>query len=74
MASIFHEFSNTYNKFSQEFPKHPLVEEIRRAMARNRFPRENWLSAQTKKMKDIMSPFWLRVDEATCVDEDNRAL
>ncbi|MEJ2715587.1 MAG: hypothetical protein P8182_00355 [Deltaproteobacteria bacterium] len=60
MASIFREFSITYARFMKEFPDHPLTDEIRRVIAGNKLPNEQWLKLQTKRMKDLMIPFWLQ--------------
>lgn len=59
MASTFREFSSTYDRFIKQFPEHPLAEEIRRALSRNRLPKDDWLKATTQKMEDMMTPFWL---------------
>ncbi len=59
MATVFQEFSSVYSQFIQKFPDHPLTEELQRVISRNRFPREQWLRAQTRRMNDLMAPLWL---------------
>jgi hypothetical protein len=63
MASAFREFSSTYEEFKERFPLHPLVEELRGRISAGRFPTEDWLRTNTRKMKEIMSPIWLRGNE-----------
>ncbi len=60
MASPFTEFSTTYEEFRKQFPKHPLTEELRSRIHHGRYPSQQWLRENTRKMKDLMSPFWLR--------------
>jgi len=60
MASLFIEFSDTYEKFKMRFPKHPLVEELKGRISRGRFPNDEWLKSRIKAMKDLMSPVWAR--------------
>ena len=60
MPSLFQEFTYTYERFVQEFPDHPLTEQIRRAIGVNRFPEEDWLKEKTRKMRDLMEPLWMR--------------
>jgi|GEM_PF-562430 len=58
MASAFQEFSSTFRAFVEKFPKHPLGDEIRRVLVRNRFPRDEWLKAQTERMRGLIEPLW----------------
>jgi len=60
MTSSLSEFSKTYEEFRQKFPRHPLTEELRSRIHRGRYPSQQWLRDNTRKMKDLMSPFWLR--------------
>jgi hypothetical protein len=60
MATAFEEFSSAFDQFIGKFPDHPMTEEIRRVISKNRFPGEQWLRAQTKRMNDLMAPFWLK--------------
>ena len=60
MKSAFREFCQAYEEFKEKFPRHPLVEELRDGISRGKFPNEEWLRAHTKKMRDLMSPVWLR--------------
>jgi hypothetical protein len=60
MASLFREFSDTYDRFVKEFPDHPLTDEIRRVISGNKLPNEQWLKTQTKRMRDLMVPVWLQ--------------
>jgi hypothetical protein len=60
MASPLSEFSQTYEEFRKQFPRHPLTEELRTRIHRGRYPGQQWLRDNTRKMKDLMSPFWLR--------------
>lgn len=60
MASIFSEFSKTYDNFIEEFPNHPLIDELRARIIRGRFPNEQWLESRIKKMNDLMEPTWLK--------------
>ncbi len=59
MTSIFYEFSATYDRFIKDFPEEPLIDEIRRTIWKKKFPPDEWLMAETRKMKDIMTPFWI---------------
>jgi len=63
MPSAFREFSSAYEEFKARFPRHPLVEELRGRISRGRFPTDEWLRMNTKKMKDLMAPIWLRSEE-----------
>jgi len=49
----------------EKFPKHPLADEIRRVLVRNRFPREEWLKAQTRRMQGLIEPLWANSPEVT---------
>ena len=60
MASLFTEFSDTYEEFRKKLPNHPLNEELRNRILRGRFPTNQWLKDRTKRMKDLMEPMWLR--------------
>ncbi|MBI5571682.1 MAG: hypothetical protein HY914_17200 [Desulfomonile tiedjei] len=60
MVSAFHEFSDTYDEFSDRFPDHPLLDEVRNHLLHRRYPSDDWLKARTKKMKQLMVPVWLR--------------
>lgn len=62
MASLFVEFSATYDKFRKQFPNHPLTEELKARISKGGFPKEEWMRSKIKKMNDLMSPFWLRSD------------
>lgn len=64
MASLFEEFSMTYARFKEEYPKHPLTEEVRAGIVRSRFPQEQWLRSQIKKMNDMLEPPWMKVNHA----------
>ncbi len=58
MASLFQEFSHTYEEFKNQFPKHPLVEELRNRISRGKFPNDEWLRSRIKAMKRLMAPVW----------------
>ncbi len=58
MASLFQEFSHTYEEFKNRFPKHPLVEELRNRISRGRFPNDEWLRSRIKAMRRLMAPVW----------------
>lgn len=73
MPSVFQEFSSTFRAFVEKFPKHPLGDEIRRVLVRNRFPRDEWLHAQTKRMRDLIEPLWTNPPERTDDSESARA-
>lgn len=60
MASLFQEFSSTYNDFRKKFPRHPLNDELRSRLLRGTFPSNEWLKSRTAKMKDLMDPIWLK--------------
>ncbi len=60
MASAIREFSDTFEEFKRQFPRHPLIEELRGRISRGKYPDEQWLKIHTKKMKDLMAPVWLR--------------
>jgi hypothetical protein len=60
MASAFHEFSDTYEKFREKFPDHPILDEVRNHLLHRRYPSDDWLKARTNKMKQLMVPVWLR--------------
>ena len=60
MASVYQEFSKTYEEFREEFPHHPLTEELRNRVSHGQFPDDEWLKARTKKMKNLMAPTWAR--------------
>lgn len=63
MSSAFREFCEAYEEFNTMFPRHPLAEELRDRISRGKFPSEAWLRANTRKMKDLTSPIWLRADQ-----------
>jgi hypothetical protein len=63
MATLFREFSNTYEIFVEKFPSHPLTDEIKSRISRGRFPSDSWMKSCMKKMNDLMAPFWLKIDE-----------
>jgi len=63
MPSAFREFCQTYEEFKEKFPRHPLVEELLGRISRGKFPSEEWLRANTKKMRNLMLPLWLRADQ-----------
>ena len=71
MPSVFQEFSSTFRAFVEKFPKHPLGDEIRRVLVRNRFPREEWLKAQTERMRDLIEPLWMDLPEG--IDDSETA-
>lgn len=58
MNSPFREFARVFERFQEQCPKHPLLEELRNRLARGRFPNEAWLKSKTAKMNLIMSPPW----------------
>jgi hypothetical protein len=58
MKTKFSEFSRVFERFSAEFPKHALTEHLRRSIVRARFPEDQWLEAQTRRMEEIMRPLW----------------
>lgn len=60
MASLFQEFSSTYNAFRKKYPQHPLNDELRSRLLRGSFPSNEWLKSRTAKMKDLMDPIWLK--------------
>ncbi|MFC1835106.1 hypothetical protein ACFL2Q_10260 [Thermodesulfobacteriota bacterium] len=60
MATPFRDFSTTYASFIRRHPDHPLAQEIRSGIGKNRFPEDKWLKTQTKKMKDLMTPVWAK--------------
>jgi len=60
MRSLFSEFSETYNEFRQKFPDHPLNEEVRSRILRGRYPSSQWLRDNTRKMRQLMAPWWMR--------------
>lgn len=60
MASLFQEFSSTYNAFRKKYPRHPLNDELRSRLLRGSFPTNDWLRSRTAKMKDLMDPIWRR--------------
>ncbi len=60
MATIFKEFAGAYEQFKMQFPKHPLVEELRSRITRGKFPNDEWLKSKTKVMRDLMVPAWTR--------------
>jgi hypothetical protein len=60
MASAYLEFSKTYEKFKDRFPNHPLTDELRNQVMHGKFPGDEWLKAQTNKMKSLMAPLWAR--------------
>ncbi len=60
MASVYQEFSKTYEEFREKFPHHPLTEELRNRVSHGQVPGDEWLKARTKKMKDLMAPIWAR--------------
>ena len=60
MTSVYQEFSKTYAEFREKFPHHPLTEELRNRVSHGQFPRDEWLKARTKKMKNMMAPIWAR--------------
>ena len=64
MATAFQEFSSAYDELLKKFPDHPLTEEISRVISRNRFPGDQWLRGQTKRMKDLTAPVWLKEHQA----------
>jgi hypothetical protein len=65
MSSLFTEFSNTYHEFRKQYPHHPLNDELRSRILRGRFPSNQWLRDQIRKMRDIMAPLWMRSDMAS---------
>ncbi len=60
MTTIFKEFSATFERFVEEFPDHPLTEEIRDGIVNRRFPPDEWMVIQTKRMNDLLRPLWLQ--------------
>ncbi len=58
MASLFKEFSNTYEEFKNLFPKHPMVEELRSRISRGKFPSDEWLASRIRAMRRLMAPVW----------------
>ncbi len=69
MASLFTDFSNTYKSFLQKFPKHPLAEELKNHIVKGKFPSDQWLRANIKKMNDLMTPPWQRHASQESQDE-----
>ena len=69
MSSPFREFARVFERFQQEYPKHPLLEELRSGLSKGKFPTESWLRSKTARMNLIMSPAWRRSDE----DHENLA-
>ncbi len=69
MTSPFREFARVFEKFQQEYPKHPLLEELRNRLLRGNFPSESWLRSKTARMNLIMSPAWRRSED----DQENLA-
>ena len=65
MSSLIHEFSDTYERFRKEFPNHPLNDELRGRILSGRFPSNQWLRDQIKKMRELMAPLWMRSDMAS---------
>lgn len=59
MASLFTDFSSTYKRFVETFPKHPLAEELKNHIMKGKFPSDKWLKANIKKMNDLMTPPWM---------------
>lgn len=70
MTSAFKEFSSTYREFREQFPRHPLTEEIRGRLGNTRVPNDQWLKSRTKRMKDLMLPLWMRPKSG--LPNDNR--
>jgi hypothetical protein len=58
MATVFREFSDTFEEFRQQFPDHLLTEELRNRMGRRDFPREEWMKEKITRMRRIMRPTW----------------
>ncbi len=58
MATAFGKFAKTYQEFVEKYPAHPIAEEIRHAISRNRFPEDRWLAYQTRRMAEILAPAW----------------
>jgi len=63
MASPFSEFSKTYDQFRKLFPDHSLTDELRSRIGRGKLPNDQWLKAKTKRMKDLMTPLWLKANQ-----------
>lgn len=59
MASLFGEFSRTYDKFVNEFPRHPLAEELKNHIMKGRFPNDQWMRENIRRMNHLMRPSWL---------------
>ena len=64
MATAFQEFSSAYDELIKRFPNHPLTEEISRVLSRKRIPEDKWLRGQTKRMKDLIAPVWVRAHKS----------
>jgi hypothetical protein len=60
MATLFRDFSDTYDRFVKQCPAHPLVDEIKSRISKGRFPNDSWMRTQIKRMNELMAPFWLR--------------
>jgi len=59
MASLFGEFSSTYDKFVNEFPRHPLADELKNHIMKGRFPNDKWMRENIRRMNHLMRPSWL---------------
>lgn len=59
MPSLFSEFSATYEKFVNEYPRHPLAEELKNHIMKGRFPKDRWMRENIKRMNHLMMPSWL---------------
>lgn len=63
MSSQFREFARVFEKFQEEFPKHPMLEELRNHLSRGKFPHDGWLKSKTEKMSLLMAPAWRRSED-----------
>jgi hypothetical protein len=73
MASLFREFTATYEEFQKRFPKHPLLEEMRSIVSRGRFPSDKWLRAQIDAMTRLMVPIWKTDDGCASGSSSDRS-
>jgi hypothetical protein len=59
METPFKEFAQVYEEFKEKLPQHPMIDEVRSRIVCKKLPSEQWLRAQTSKMRNLMAPFWL---------------
>lgn len=68
MPSLFTEFSDTYERLRKQYPRHPLIEEMRHRILSGRFPTNQWLRGQIEQMRNIMAPKWSRSEQISSED------